>query len=320
MHSVFIYGAPKTGTTLLCNLLDGSSDLFVYHNEIKYKFYACYKFKGKNHIKYSYLFKNKDSLKYLFSNNPEKARIANKHIDFTENDVKTYKESLIDYLSKSNITGHNLVIKDLSLIASIFKKKNVSRVCFKDVGGNFDKTIKTYFKSDPQGKMILLLRNPYAQFLSRINYWKKGNIRFNILNKIEAILRLNYFFYVIRHTDCSNILIVNYEEIVLNTKNTILNICEYLSLSFNDTMLHPTFNGKSAVVQTSTQSNSHVFSDSLDLWKSNLCTFDKLLVKYLCPNATFFNYDTSNIFNFKIFNSYLFITIIYIINKLISKC
>lgn len=324
MTNVFIYGAPKSGTTLLCNLLDGHSELFVYHNEIKYKVFGSMKTNQLDDLFFRYICsKNSSNHKYLKA---KKFNIIREHLlskkdylyslDFND---EFYTNELFSLLKdKKFIDGNDLILKDLNLITRSLKYNFKNIKIFKDVGGNFSKTINAFMSHNKNGKVILIVRNPYGQYNSRLKYWKKFDYPYvSLISKVESLLRLNYFYKIASKIQGKSIYIVKYEELVLNTKSELLKICYFLGIKFEEILEYPTINGNKTVVTTASIHNKSVFKSSLDSWKKQLTLFDKTLVYFLCSYSKFFNYR--NIFCLNIsslLTFYISPSILFYLNKI----
>jgi len=309
IQPLFVYSPPKTGSTLLLNLLDGTNEIFVYPNEVKFKIYGNSKFGSSESLIRHYKTKNKDPLKV-----PNENVIINKTSIYDLNkmegkldgieklndlfDIRRYYEllnkSIKDHFEELN--GAKLIYYDMlasAMATKIIEFDRLKYFCFKDVGGNFRKTIKVFHKEFPTGKIILLSRNPYAQFLSRLNYWRKYQWpHTSFFAQIDSLLRLNNFYKCASETN-ENVLTISYEDVISNTEKVMKSVAYFLEIDFSDALLTPTVFGRGVVVSTSTINSSAIFTNSLNKWETDLTPVQKKIVTMFTQNAPLHGYTLS---------------------------
>ncbi len=303
---LFIYGPPKTGTTLLARMLDGSN-ILVYPNEIKYKTFAIKKYNSKHKLIYEYKQKNKDPLKVPVKRIKYSKKISVENLNKLDGkleSVKATKSALnfkeyytefnnIIHDNYSKLTGSTIIWYDMLAFknALISPPSDIKYIAFKDVGGDYKRVIQNYLHTFKSGKMLLITRNPYAQFYSRLKFWQKNNWKVNNrLSQILSLLRLNDFYKCNNIKNNKQILRISYEELVDNTNDVMKRISNFLAISYNDELLFPSVLGTKTVVATATKSTNIVFKDSLYLWEKKLNKKEKRMVTATTPDAVKHNY------------------------------
>ncbi len=121
----------------------------------------------------------------------------------------------------------------------------------------------------PKAKFIFLLRNPMAVLSSELDTYVKGNwptlsvFRDDLLHAPELILQGIELLG-------SNATTIHYEKFVTNPEESIKSLCEYLQISFVETMLDysntPQPKGKMND-PTGIQQHTRPSSNSIDKWK-----------------------------------------------------
>ena len=329
---LFVYGPPKTGSTLLSNLLDGTNQIFVYPNEVKFKIYGNSKFRSIESLVRHYKTKNKDPLKV----HRENVIVNNTSIyDLNEMegklngieklndlfDIRLYYKLFNESIKKHFVEINGAILIYYDMLAAAMATKNIEfdklqYLCFKDVGGDFRKTIKVFQKEFPSGKIILLSRNPYAQFLSRLNYWRKYQWpHTSVFAQMDSLLRMNNFYKCASEVIINqNVLMISYEDIVSDTEKVVKSVARFLEIDFSDTLLTPTVFGRGVVVSTSTINSSAVFKDSQNKWESDLTPFQKKIVTMFTQNAPLHGYTLLFTMNKRLrdfLSSYFFYSLVF---------
>jgi len=314
---ILIYGAPKTGTTLFKSLLDGTDSIYVYPNEIKFKQYAVVSYKSLEELVLQYKTKNRDPLKIpdqrkmrLKLGQPWDVNKREGHFQGVGNLTKLF--DIREYYTHFNrsITeggecpnGAQLIFQDVLAAAKATQNISLSKlkyVCFKDVGGDFPKVVTIFLNSFPNGKIILIKRNPYAQFLSRLNFWKKYNSsRSGILSQILSLSRLNFFYktlakYPKKHP---RMYTIAYEDLVSNTTHIMKNVANFLGVEYNVIFEYPTVFGMKTQVSTATEKKREVFKESLNKWETQLTGSQIRLVAACTPDASCHGYKHAVSYN-----------------------
>lgn len=304
---IFVYGPPKTGTTLFCNLLDGGKGIFVYPNEVKYKTYGVESYASKVDLIRKFKTENLDRLKVPVDKLPKECFLElNKLEGKMEGvndlgsffDFRRYYEVLNDKIKENlaNLDGPKLIWLDLESVVeatSGIHLRDLKYICFKDVGGNFQRALQSFRINFPEGKVVLITRNPYAQFLSRLKYWEKYSwSNSGLLSQIDSLLRLDQYYRASSHylSSDENTMLVKYEDLVVHTNETMEEVARFLEVPFERALTFPSVLGKKAVVQTATQQTTQVFNCSVEAWKDKLTGKQKKLVSLLVCSSKLHGY------------------------------
>lgn len=160
------------------------------------------------------------------------------------------------------------------------KIKNAASALYPDFKSKYfvDKTPRYYLiapeikKIFPDSKVILLYRNPVHVFCSIVETSHFCNGRFRNLDRYLVDLKLG-IRSIAQAKNIPGSLVVNYENLVANTKAEIKRVCDYLDIEFEEEMLtnwkDRTFEGK-AGDKDGVKKYNKVSESSLTLWKSSL--------------------------------------------------
>lgn len=289
---IFIFGAHKSGTTLLRSLLDGHPELFVIPIETH-----IFQFNGY-WIDYPYRknFPNKPSidkvkrnyLEWIISTNNLPADFKGGEVP-TDWDIKLFEE----YLDKK---GKFENIKDsietfFLAIAHSLKADPSKRFVEKSVeNAEFGIELEKIF---PDAKFIHIIRNPYANIVSLRKF--AIGYQYPFLKPIYEALYNNYFFLYKNRNNIRNYKIIRYEDIVSEPEEKMNNVADFLGISHSEKMYQPTNNGK---LWTGNSSDDEKFSgistSPINKWEKEITPLE---CKVINDN---FNYVLED-FNYEIF-------------------
>ncbi len=186
-NAVLIYGARKSGTTLLQNLLDGGEEILVFPNEIKLKQFLKRVWKNSRNMVSDYIFNNQEITKLNFK--IKQSKCNQKAVDVDDKsfnllfakisdcvnydlldsrildslDYKNYLSNLKEF-NEHRFNGFADVLrKDITIFYNNLYKKpdKIKMWAMKEVGGD-PETIFGFFKTMfPNGKIVAITRNPY---------------------------------------------------------------------------------------------------------------------------------------------------------------
>jgi len=206
MNTILIHSVPRSGSSWLLSL-------FNSHPNIKALYQPLFSYAFKNII-------NENSTKEEYDN------FIKKLIE-TNDDFCCMKSN---FHTKGNITEYN-----------IGNKGKLKYLCLKHVTHHYN--ITKFIKHNPDVKIIGLIRNPCSVIYSQMNAekellkdWLNGSDKnlglkenFFGFNKWKE---LNSIFYNLKREFPSNIIIINYEELVNNTELTIKTIFDFCNIDF----------------------------------------------------------------------------------------
>ncbi len=280
----FIIGAPRSGTTILSKLLNNHPVIHCLP-EANFLIFFLHKFKRKK--KFSgkdidlifeqiYLYSlSHPWIGWEFNIEDVKKNIitdfAGKQISYIELCKAIYQNFKVDDIDKSNAT----ILLDKNPIYTIF-------------AGKLRKTI-------PAAKFILIIRDYRAHVLSRKQSvdFETPDIAFNALRwKLFNQVGLKFYKQNPKH-----VLLVKYEELILNKEAELKKICTFLNLSFNSaisenlTPYKTDTSGYNIPPQLKTRLdkkysdlNKPVNTSRIDSWKTELTKEEILLCDVICGN------------------------------------
>lgn len=235
---VILMGYPKSGTTLLTSLLDGHPQLLVFPEELK---------------SFSY------SEKYIYSDSKlsplewAKKLTYDSHIQFEDQlsgkikgdvrnysdlDLNLYKKKLSERLSLARTEKEVL----LAVIESFYDIDHSDK---SDKRAWVQKTARTYLYfpllHEWFGDNLVCLhmkRDPYDNCAS----WRKMSSL-----PIENIIRdwkISNSVADMARKKIKNYHFIQYEDLVLNPEKVMHQVCDWIGISFDKSLLQPTLNGK----------------------------------------------------------------------------
>ena len=232
---IFIGGHPKSGTTLLLSLLDSHSELLVFPEEIKF-FNFILKQKKSKRIKtiLSYSGAHIPSLDKV-SYSLGKHDYSNKR-DYSNINGKKYLNSLKKSLSKAkNDKELFLAIFDNWQKFTVINRRKLKYLVEKSPDNELykEKIIRVF----PNAKFLHIIRDPRDNYLTYKKLHPKLNVEefccsWSLSTKtgLKSIKKNNYF-------------LLKYEDLITQPKKILKDICNFLDINFEKSLLLPTRNG-----------------------------------------------------------------------------
>lgn len=298
---VFIIGVPRSGTTLLAQLLNASEQISFGKESHFFQFINKRKFKYKSDKEIINAFLNRDAnayLKYFDWSNNELASIKNK--TFQIKSLKEFSDFLITYLIVNRKTER-------------WGEKTPGHFEYID-------NISRYY---PNAKFINIIRDPRDVYAShqKIFWGSKSPLKFaKRYKKNVEIINAN--------KNNPNFLLVKYEELISNPTRILNEICFFANLNFSEDMIDKFSN-----------SENLTYNNGLEPWKNgkkNL-TIENKTVKNNTKNSQMesfvsfllkkeikqFNYTSKNnnkvLLNFYLYIKYYLLSKFVFIYKLFKK-
>ncbi|MFW6222558.1 MAG: sulfotransferase family protein [Bacteroidota bacterium] len=262
-HPVFICGAPRSGTTLLMNLLDGHHNLLVFPHEVNIIYYY-YKFKNdinKLFFIRDYLYSNELSL-YL---DPDFQKKINKKKIYTYGNpdslISLNKKKFINtYLKSINIFGSGLKGLYISLAnafaSSSLDSDSINKLSrFVAKRPIYNEIYAPLFKKVfPQALFIHILRDPRTRYASAKNRRLQDKFKMKYCNDVNGrdfasglseISALS-FDLAIRNKELigGNYLVIRYEDLIDNIDKTSKKIANFLKIEWGNILNSQTRFGK----------------------------------------------------------------------------
>jgi hypothetical protein len=294
---LLVYGPPKSGTTLLQNLIDGGPDILMLPGEVKIKYtlkteyhaswkrIADYLTFGRSIWRDKQIFHNLNASDKSLAYDPEyldKLDIGTLNFQQIEKvfNVKQYILQLTQLGCRNIATTSDIYQFDLeAYYDALLEKPNYRYWACKEVGGD-PKRILPYFKAlYPKAKLLLILRSPNFIVRSIILERRRKGIRLSakeIIKHCHASWSMVQFAYKMREWD--DAMICFYEDLVADTGATMRRICEFLNVPFRELYCVTTTCGINSVVSTASVKTSQVFQGTAKNWTNQLHIREALLI------------------------------------------
>jgi hypothetical protein len=148
---------------------------------------------------------------------------------------------------------------------------------------------KQILRMFPHAKILYIIRDPRAIYPSYRQYFKvKGHQKYLPLVRFCAEWKESLAAY---HT-CQQmlpVLMVKYEDLVLDTRHVMEGICNFLGIIFHDSLLQPTLVGKPfkgvSGYQLKATNFTGVDTSSLTKWQTVLSDHDRKIIHYLLSSG-----------------------------------
>lgn len=239
-HPVFITGHATSGTTLLRNILDGHPELLVMPVETNLR--AIIRRDG--------LFVNDFNIEKFLTSGPEtgiyslhhkRASLAGGDRDYNDFDFEAFSHSI-----KENWDGESAKSLQLSLLKSFYEKSRFKgakpKMWIEKTHGN-ELYLDLFFKWYPNAKAIHLVRDPYDNFASyRKKMKKKGGV-VTAVSFCNEWLESSRKIVWLKKRNPQRIMIIRFEDLLEGQEENIKKICDFLKISFHDSLKTPTSYG-----------------------------------------------------------------------------
>ncbi|MCF8241923.1 MAG: sulfotransferase [Melioribacteraceae bacterium] len=279
---IFILGCHKSGTTLLRNLLDDHKELFVVPTETHFfaniGFGVKYTYRKTNNIQLTIEEKKKRLINWIDYRNRKEDLIAD---GFTKN--KWNLEKLTELMMKTEVNN----LKELSdlfhtsLYFSLFGESPPQNKRFVEKSVENSEFVSNWLSIYPDAKFVHILRNPYSNIVSLRKYSskKKKNLHFpHLLNPINSMYDSYNDLYKNLKT-YSNYLVVKYEDLLTNTKTSMIRIADFLEIKYDEQLLNPTILGEDWKGNSIRGKKFNgVSSQNIDVWKNEISDFEIIII------------------------------------------
>jgi len=290
---VFIAGHRKTATTMLLNLFDGHPELAVYPTDVNvfYGYFPVFTegtFTEKERLDriqrvvfddlYSFdIFKNKD-------------------------DIERFRKLFLKYVRGQNLQDMNVVLQS---IASAFRKvsgqdgDNLKFQIFKET--SLEIYASEIFERFQDVKFIHIVRDPkdnYAAIKAGVKrYSTFGDDEKTLLNSVLNRGKLGMKLASLNKQvfGDSRYKVVRFEDIVLNPKETLNDICQWLNIDYSENMIKPT------VLSRPTKGNNYngmefyeISAKNVGRWRERISEEEAAIIEFYFSNEmSSFGYEKS---------------------------
>lgn len=271
---IFILGCHKSGTSLLRNLLDGHTSLFVIPTE-------------------SHFFQNTGSWVDYYSRRTQPSNLSYdklkenlfRTIDFANNtcneiadqftkgkwDINLLKESLASEKVTSLKELSDLYVK--ALYKSLYKKEYDSTLRWVEKSVENNEFVLEWMQLYPNARFIYILRNPYANLVAikKFREVTKSN-PFPVKSALSSMYNSYYFLYKNKNLLSSKqFKVIQYEQLLTDPEGTMKDIADFIGIHFNELMLQPTLMGEQWKGNSSYGSKfTAISNENLQRWKQDI--------------------------------------------------
>lgn len=227
MKAIFVIGHPKSGTTLLKNLLDGHSKLYVEAEETNfYKYFCGQQYDNKEDLIRDIREKSYQKRYYIKEGND----ISGVY-DYSDFNSEKF-ESLLPESGKADL-------EKIIIASGIAFGNNLDSIEYwveKSASHTFhvDKIVEEY----PNAEYIFIVRDPVSNFVS----YKKKHPRLTV-KKFAA--NWNTAIDNLKYIPKEKLYLVKYEDLVANAEGIMKDIASRYGLDFEENLTIPTRAGKS---------------------------------------------------------------------------
>jgi hypothetical protein len=269
--AIFIGGYPRSGTTLLTSLLDSHPDLLVYPRESRFFKLILPLFRRNPEL----------ALDFLVWDTAQSAWYAS-HLYQAGEGIGEFHARLHDFFQQRGASPQALLQAIMLSHARMTRQENKRAWVEKTPLNEWH--ARTIFSWFPKARMIYIVRDPRATFASVLGFQKI--LQQQQMNVLRFCIEWRASLQTSRHEAARYpILRIRYEDLVGNPQQTLLAICEFLGICFEDSLLQPTFDGADFTGFSSYSSFATQFKmidrSSLDKWKETLPLRDVQVIDYL---------------------------------------
>lgn len=261
-RGVLVYGARKAGTTLLQNLLDGSDQLLVYPAELKLK---------------------------RFVRRPERASDATAyHAESRIPAVCPPRLSQERYCALWRAAYGRHAFRGLAdlarydawaVLASASGGPGQPEMwCAKEVGGPTMRVLDAWRAAFPQGRIVLLTRDPRMVTRAVLNDRRRRGHRLSWRQIArETLDPMRTVTAQARLLGEQGILVIAYEDLVADTAGVMATVARFLGLAYTPRFTEPSIFSAPVVVSTASRRTTEVFQAS-ESWDDGLTRREKAVV------------------------------------------
>lgn len=290
--SILVYGSRKSGTTLLQNLLDGSSRIMMIPDELKIKFVAQKILSDDQGLKGFYLAKGRSSFRnflevivkekrydirikkgFKFGNITD-AQLAEKF------DLKRYINGLKRLANDPTVDSlREMYARDVMAFKEALRFGGSFTYWASKEVGSMPELIVTHFKSIfPQAKFVFIAREPKMVVRSVILKRRRKGIKL----PLTAILRECFqaqkvISYYVGLDQSGHSILIFYEDLVKHLTREMKRIARFLDIPWEPILERPSLFGIDVKVRTSSQNTTTVFPEKAD-WRRDLEFREKMAI------------------------------------------
>jgi len=130
----------------------------------------------------------------------------------------------------------------------------------------------------PKARFVHIIRNPYSNLVALRKYagyserWKN---RFPYLKTSLYSMQNSFYFLYKNNMNMDNYKVIRYEDLISEPKAIVQELCKFLNISFEESLLQPTILGNPwQGNSTSGKEFKGISNYNLDSWKSEITTLE----------------------------------------------
>jgi hypothetical protein len=243
---VLLYGARKSGTTMLRNLHDGGDRLLCLPSDIKLKFFIETLWHDQPNAANKYY-----NLSSMFS------------YHFQDFDKEAYQNYVAALLKKDIKCLRDLIRYDIYGFYNCIHRrpKALKMWAMKEVGGNTVGIFSVFRQMFFNGKIINIVRNPLSITRSVLLNRRRKKIKLSSRKIFKQVYEpLKVLYHQSKLIEDKSIHFVSYENITFgNLEEQMRASCKYLGIPYEEVFKITTILGKAVVTSTSSQNSTKVF-------------------------------------------------------------
>jgi len=282
---IFILGMHKSGTSLLRSLFNGHSQLYTipieshYFQNMKYWVDNEYRFQRPEKLTRDEIVQSFCQWIHICNTSEDQFGDSIARGLFDEQKFRDYFSSIRkDYDDKKRI---EIYFEAIHYSVTGKKLSNRIRIVEKSVENTeFAEELSMLF---PEARFIHIIRNPYANMVSLRKY-KSIDFGFPIMRRVIRTFYNNYYYLYRNQRTIKNYYVLQYENLVSNPRKELQQICNFLDIKFEETLLVPSYQGEPWEGNSTTGKQfSGIDSSNLDNWKTEITPMEIEYINHLFP-------------------------------------
>lgn len=271
---IFIFGAHKSGTSLVRSILDGHSH--IYSIPIESHYFQL----TKRWVDYAYRSERPAPI-----STEELIKRMCDWIHLTNTTADKLSDSVAFGIFDENLFREAISILNIQEGDKLCIEKYFAAIYYANKGEPLDEKLRIVEKSVehaefaqelyqlfPRAKFIHIIRNPYSNLVS-FRKFKSVLYGAPLMPRIIRSLT-NSFYYLYKNQkmyDRNIYMVIRYEDLVTSPEKIIAKMCDFLELPFEDILLTPTYQGKPwGGNSTSGEVFQGISASHLDKWKDEI--------------------------------------------------
>jgi hypothetical protein len=286
---IFIMGATKSGTSLLRSLLDGHSSLFVIPTESHF-----FRTISGDWVAYS---RSRPVRRHADDWNDVMASALDQIMEDTNRRGGGHyaydRARFMDHVRgrETQVPGRQFeeYLSALQYSISGCTPGDNTRIVEKSVeNAEFAFPLRTMF---PDSSLIHVVRNPYANIVALRKFRMMGRGYPSMAGSIQQ-LSLSYHQLWLNMRYIPNYIVLKYEDIIMNTRDTMCALCERIGIEYEPCLLAPTVQGKAwQGNSTSCQAFIGLSKAPLSAWMEDITMYERYAVNVVAkPVLEHFGY------------------------------